>query len=36
MSSTARNWAYAGLLFVGFAWSIGPVTIRLLKDTCDP
>jgi len=36
MSDRIRKWAYAGLLFVGFAWAIGPVTIRLLKDTYDP
>jgi drug/metabolite transporter (DMT)-like permease len=36
MSDSIRKWAYAGLLFVGFAWAIGPVTIRLLKDTYDP
>jgi drug/metabolite transporter (DMT)-like permease len=36
MSDSTRKWAYSALLFVGFAWSIGPVTIRLLKDTYDP
>lgn len=36
MSDSTRKWAYAGLLFVGVAWSVGPVTIRMLKDVYDP
>lgn len=36
MSDRTRQWAYAGLIFVGFAWAIGPVTVRLLMDAYDP
>ncbi|MFP6584982.1 MAG: DMT family transporter [Candidatus Hydrogenedentota bacterium] len=35
MSDTIRKRAYLGLLFVGMAWAIGPVTIRLLRNDYD-
>ena len=35
MNDRTRNWAYAALIFVGFAWSIGPVSLRLLMDRYD-
>lgn len=35
MNDRSRNLAYAGLIFVGFAWAIGPVTVRLLMDRYD-
>lgn len=35
MSDSIRKRAYLGLLFVGMAWAIGPVTIRLLRNDYD-